>query len=196
MAPWITLWFQPRHTLRKQLLQDPHHALIFLAVMAGLLNGAGWITYTWAKYPFADSLQRFNLVLASLCAGVLYSVFHLYLFGWLYSWTGSWIGGEGKFTECKCAVGWSYYPFILSGCVGFLQGIESFSPTIQTALGMIFIILSIWSTVILFLLIAEAHRFSFSKGIFTFLLSLMVLLCALFVLALGSAIYRFIVVLS
>jgi hypothetical protein len=196
MSPWITIWFQPRHTLRKQLLQDPQYALIFLAVLGGLLNGYGWIYYSWQAYPFADTLQRFNLVLASLCAGVLYMVMYLYLFGWLYSWTGSWIGGQGDFTRCKCAVGWSFYPFIVSSCFALIQVTEQFPPNIQTALGMITFILSIWAIVILFALIAEAHQFSVGKAIFTFLLSLMVLLCGAFVLAVGSAIYRFFLVVS
>lgn len=190
MGPWLTIWFQPRHTLRKQLLQDPFQSLIFLAVLAGLLNGLSWILYAWNLYPYADRLQRFNLILASLCAGIIYSVVNLYLVGWLYTWTGSWIDGKGTFTDLKCATGWSYYPFIVTGFFLLLPQLFSFPNDIKIGMNIFGGILGLWSVIVLFQLISEAHGFSFRKGFLTFLLSLLVVLFAVFILTISTAIYR------
>lgn len=191
ISPWIMLWFQPRKTLRNQLEKDPYHSLIFLAILTGILNGCAWISYAWEKYPFADSLQRTNLVIASFSIGILLALFHLYFAGWLYRWTGSWIGGKGTFTELKCAVGWSFYPFIVTGVIGFLQNFLPIPVTIQAFIGIGFFLASIWALYILFSLIAEAHQFSLGKGALTFLLALMTLLTATFILSITWYLYRF-----
>src|ERR1700722_12611370 len=115
--PWVQIWTHPRNTLRTILSTDPQKVIVWLAIIGGILSGLSFAALGW--HFTKNALYQTFLILTMMIVGGLFGIALLYFFGWLYTLTGSWIGGKGGFTDLKCAVGWSNYPFIISNLLSF-----------------------------------------------------------------------------
>lgn len=162
--PWSQIWIHPRKTLRSILSTNPQRVIIWLALLGGLISSLSFV-------HLLEGEGKTLAIIAILVAGAILGLIHLYFGGWLYQLTGSWIGGQGSFTDVKCAVGWSNYPFIISSLFGILSLFTLAHPWVLALFGIVNLILAVWGLVIFFNLISEAHRFSIWKGILCFLIA-------------------------
>lgn len=181
--PWLQIWSSPKKTLRSILEKDPKRFILWLAIVGGIISGLSWLGYLWFNYPYHLAYKNTFFIVAMLIAGGIFGVINLYFGGWLYRLTGSWVGGTGSYTDVKCAVGWSWYPFIIAGILGVLSVLAS-NLWIQFALGVLNLIFGFWGFVIFLNLLGEAHRFSAWKALLAFLIALVLLFVALMIVSL------------
>lgn len=178
---WGSLWTKPRHTIRALIDSDPHKNVFWLALCHGVISGLYWVQ----SIMLSQSTMHFALIY-SLCiiVGAAYGVGMLYLVSWIYTFCGKWLGGIGTYTNVKCAVGWSYYPFIVAGLIALFS--YYFVPNLwwmQIALALASSTAFIWGLVVLFKVIAEAHHFGSWKAIATVIIAILIVLGAVTILS-------------
>lgn len=182
--PWISIWGSPKKTIRSILERDPKRIILWLAIIGGIVSAFSWLGYLWLTYPLRQDYQSALFIVAILIAGGIFGIVHLYFGGWLYRLTGSWIGGKGNYTDVKCAVGWSSYPFIVAGIFGIISMLPYPSYWFQLSFGILNLIFAIWGFIIFMNLLGEAHRFSAWKALLAFLIALVLLFVALMIVSL------------
>jgi len=155
-TPWFGLWVRPRKAFQAILDTHPLRTIIWLAIIGGVTSALAMFSTTWSE-------QR-NLVgvVSLLVVGAIWGLIHLFLGGWFYQFSGRWIGGKGSYRDVKCAVGWSYYPYILAN---FLFLITLFMIPeqwvwVQTILLAIVSIVYVWGIIMFIKMIAQAHKYS------------------------------------
>lgn len=183
--PWRHIWFHPKNTMRWALENSPTRLLLLLASVAGILQALGVVFSLQSSYPDKMLLHSPLFIALIGLLGIGLGIFHLYLGGWLYQLTGSWLGGKGTFKQLKAAVGWSFYPLAVAAALNL---VTLFIPTTNSLLyvpfALLYLVVAVWSFIILFNLIAAAHQFSAWKGFFTLLIGVFLLLVALALIAL------------
>jgi Yip1 domain len=180
--PWLGLWVQPRKTLRAILTTDPKKWIVWLAIIGGILSALSLAAFSWYP-PKAVFLHPF-LILILAIVGAIVGIVHLYFSSWLLTMTGSWLGGKGNFTEVKCAVGWSYYPFIIADILAIVSIYSTHNPWLKLVAGTLNVIAGVWGFVIFVKLVGEAHQFSAWKGLLSFLIALVLVFVAFMIVAL------------
>jgi len=176
---WLTLWVRPRQTLRMLLEKAPTANILWLAFVHGLIVGLYWVQTVGTYHPHtAPSL----LYLLCMLIGAGVGIFQLYFVAWLYLFCGRWLGGTGSYRDLKCAVGWSFYPFIIAGLFGLLSGWTIPHVWIQGFLSLLSVTAFIWGIVTVFKLVAEAHLFSAWRSIVTVILAIFFSLLFIFIL--------------
>ena len=182
--PWLHIWTEPRKTLRSILNTDPRRLILWLAIVGGILSAFSMTLILWVRSPYNQTLQHPFFIGGALIAGIVMGIFHLYFGGWIYTLTGSWLGGKGNFTDLKCAVGWSNYPFIVTTLLNILSFIVFPHFVIQAIFAFLNLVAAIWGLVIFMNLIGEAHRFSAWKGLLTFLIALVLIIAVFMIISL------------
>lgn len=178
--PWLHLWTRPRATLRSILNRDPKRVIIWLAIIGGIFSSLSFIDM------HALSRTKFSILffIVLVVIGAVIGIIHLYFSGWLLKLTGSWLGGKGTFTDVKCAVGWSNYPFIVVNIFSILVALSTPLIWLQLTLSLIMLILLVWAFVIFMKLIGEAHQFSAWKGLLAFLIAIVLIFVVFMIIAL------------
>ena len=128
-------------------------------------------------------MHPFLVITLCILGGAAYGIGLFYLVSWLYTFCGRWIGGKGTYTEVKCAVGWSYYPFIVSGVIGLFSYYFIYVPWLQGFFGLASTIAFIWGLIILFKTVAEAHRFGAWRGVGTVVIALAIVFGVMMILS-------------
>ena len=184
--PWGKLWIHPRTTLRAILDTNPYRIIIWLALVGGMVSSLSWLAVFWMRTPHRAIYHNYLPYIGLIVLGGLVGIFYLYLGGWLLKVTGSWLGGKGRFTDVKCAVGWANYPYIISGVIASLSYLFIGNLWLMTLFGLAQITSFVWAFIILLNLIAEAHRFNVFRGFCTLLIGFVLIFVALMVLAFAT----------
>jgi hypothetical protein len=173
LNPWLSIWTQPRATMRQILDTDPRrlvHVLAVLGAQARMLS---------QNIPSIGPLARLPLsaiVTYKVCAGVIGGLIGLYLGSAILTMTGRWIGGRGSFVAVRAAAAWSNVPLIWGSLLwlpmlGYL-GVEAlnFDPKVvfedpgsfvmMIPIGVLAGVVGIWTLVIALKCLGEAHGFS------------------------------------
>lgn len=176
MNAWLTIWTQPRATMRAILDQDPKQHVYLLAALGGVAMGvtqlvsqAGEI----AKFGAIASYAMIFTVIAVLVLGPLGGILMVWFGSIILHWTGKWIGGKGSREQIMAALAWAQIPsiamaililvFLAAYGLVFMVGVHQIPNLIKTLLGAIFVLLLIgvvvWKIYIYFNCLAEAQRF-------------------------------------
>ncbi len=190
--PLLTIWVRPRATLRHILNTDPRRGVLLLA----MLQGVGQAFAQAALTDMGDKFSTGQIVAICLIAGPFIGLTSLYISGALLRWTGSWLGGRGTSEDVRAALAWSYVPSICSLILLIpeyaLLGREIFTSEtprlgenpalalVVMGIGIVEMILRLWSVVLALKCLGEAHRFSSGKALGTILLGGLVLIVLLF----------------
>lgn len=182
--PWLHIWVAPKKTLQAILDTNPQGLIIWFALISGILTSLIALPILWEGHPERVDFRSPLFVVAIVITGVLFGIVQLYLVSWLYQLTGAWLGGNGSYTEVKCAVGWSMYPMIISNlfAVGSLFLIKH--PVVNAIFGIINMGISIWGIVIFIALLAQAHKFSAWKALGCILLAFLLIFVAMMLISL------------
>lgn len=172
IAPYFTIWTEPRATIRRIVDIDPRRSVIILAMLAPVLTTLErqWIgvmsgskTPPW--WPFQVALE--------VVGAAIFGILALYVNSGLVTWAGRAIGGVGRAIEMRAAVAWSEIPTITAAgasiialLVGLLTppevGINGLpkmgEPLIK--LGGVHFVLGVWGFVLSVKCIGEVHKFS------------------------------------
>ncbi len=178
--PWARIWTQPRKTIRALIEKAPREMIIWLALIQGVISGFYWIDPIKAEFPTLHIALTYILCIV---IGAIYGIVELYLVAWLYTFCGKWMGGSGTYQEVKCAVGWSFYPFIISGLFGLFSYYAVPNPWFQGIIGLISTVAFIWGLVILFQLVGEAHHISAWRALASVFIALAIVIGVFFVLS-------------
>src|SRR5579863_4437802 len=112
MTPFLSIWTEPRATIRRIVDADPTRYVLALAAIgpalsslvrqwSAAMNGTANLPVIWPL------LVAFN-VAASAVAGVLL----LYLSSVIFRWSGGLLGGTANRVEMRAALAWSQVPAI------------------------------------------------------------------------------------
>ena len=182
--PWGKLWIHPRATLRAILDTNPFRMIIWLALIGGMVSSLSWLAFLWIRTSQQEIYRTILSSIVLIVFGGLVGIIYLYLGGWLFKVTGSWLGGKGKFTDVKCAIGWANYPFIISGVIATLSCFFIANLWLMTFFGLAQLTSFVWAFIILLKLIAEAHRFNVFQGFCTLLIGFVLIFVAMMLVAL------------
>ena len=180
LNPWLSIWIQPRETIRWIVDTDPKRQVILLAVVGGIAG---------SLYPSVIGSQ--TEFIFSLIGGSISGLLYLYIGGALLRWIGSWFGGQATTEEVRAAIAWSLVPTIWSLLL-WIPGliILVFVPSLYLlfALGFVYaqIIIGIWAFVVLLKCLGEVHRFSAWKALGTVMIPGMVLMVIFFACMFGT----------
>ncbi|MCH9610730.1 MAG: hypothetical protein S4CHLAM81_05510 [Chlamydiales bacterium] len=148
---------------------------LYLAIIAGLINGFSSLLVGWSKYAELSRFGQFSVIISELVIAVLFVIVYLYLVSWVYRLAGSWLKGTGDYKRVKTAVGCSLYPWCVTGVVGTLIFLAQ-NPLAQRVLSILYFVLAIWSFIIFLKLLAEAHHFSSWRALASFMIVLLIVI--------------------
>lgn len=185
-SPWLSIWCQPRSTIRKIVQVNPNRALWVLAFIYGFLS-------------FLNSFQSISIgnmvMMPSLIIALVLSPFWGYAAFSVWSWVicrvGRWLKGEGNFVNVRAAFAWSCVPLAVNIALWFVM-VAAFGipilfhpgdiyPINNQQVAFLFLILigkvavAIWSLVIYLNALAEVQNFSILRAIFNVLLAWLVI---------------------
>jgi len=169
--PFLSIWTSPRETIREIVSFDPNYHVLLLAALQGIAKALDR-----ASTKNAGDMLSLPVILGiAVVLGPLGGLFSLWLGSHLLRWTGSWIGGMADRTEIKAAIAWSGVPLIVSLAVVAVEvavfGIDVFrseetsAPLSSTTailllnLGLLQIMLGVWSLVLFCNTLAEVQQF-------------------------------------
>jgi hypothetical protein len=189
IAPYFTIWTEPRATIRRIVEINPRRSVMLLAMLAPVLTTlehqwvaamSGSKTPPW--WPFQVAVE--------VVGAAIFGIVVLYVNSGLVTWAGRAIGGVGRALEMRAAIAWSEIPTITAAgasIVALLVGLmtppevginglpKMGQPLIE--LGGVHFVLGLWGFVISLKCIGEVHKFSAWRAL------LAVLIVALFALA-------------
>jgi len=133
------------------------------------------------------------VILGALVIGPIGGLIGLYLSGAILRWSGSLLDGQASSTEARAAIAWSSIPTVIAlllwvPLVAF-YGNEMFSRVAPTIIdnpyplllvGLIEIVLTLWTIVMVILTLIEVHRFSIWRSIGAVAIPFIVIIIPLF----------------
>ena len=198
--PWLSIWVQPKKTIRSIVNTNPRSRFAFLSAIYGLpvaLNLA-------QSLSLAASVPAWAIIIGALVICTFLGMIGISISSWLLHIVGRWIGGKGNFLTVRAAVAWSNVPNIatillwavLLGCFGGQVFNKNFSQMhyIGYQAGVLFLIMlietivSIWGFIILLNTLAEVQGFSIWKSLLNILIPFVAVVVIIWIL--GSTIWR------
>lgn len=174
--PWITIWFTPRKTYLAMLLVDCFPLFWGLAIVMGVFTSFSLLSIFWQQYPENILLKNFWFIIFWGLGGAIYGILYLYIGSWLYTLTGRWIKGIGTFKRVQYALGWAFYPPIVSGVFHLIALSLSQYVFFQTIFLFLSLLFGLWGFILFLHMIGEAHEFSVWRALVTLLISSLLVL--------------------
>lgn len=172
LDPWLSMWTQPRETVRHIVQSGGDYGVLLLAALGGVAQVLDRAT----SQNLGDEMSIGAILLAALVAGPIAGILGLYVFAWLLEVSGRWIGGRGSGSDLRAALAWGSLPnaagLLLWIPALALAGREMFTastPQLEAQpllamlllpIGLIWIALAIWAFILILLAVAEVQRFS------------------------------------
>lgn len=174
---WITIWVQPRATIRRIVGENPKRGLWLLAAIYGfsaLLN-------SFQSLSFGSSLGILPIFILALLFAPIWGYLVFAIWGYVVSLTGRWLKGQGDFQQVRAAYAWSCVPLVVGDLIWILmmffigaslfinpspeQILPSGKAVLLLSLLFCKVVLSIWSLVIYLNALAEVQKFSVFRAI-------------------------------
>ncbi len=110
LAPWVTIWTQPRTTVRWLIQQDLRTSVILL----GALQGVEFLFYCAYFASLGRELPTALIVTSVAIVGPVLGITALYIWAGLLALWGKLLGGKAQAGECRVVLAWSRIPMTLS----------------------------------------------------------------------------------
>lgn len=190
LNPWISMWLEPRATIRQVMRTDPRRHVLLVTALGGACDiiDPDLLTDKALDYTI-------GVFIGQMLAGAAISVVGLFIMGWMVKVVAGWFGGVGTVLHTRAAIGWGYVPVAWA-----LPLIVTFNILIMTvpadggdgriALAILMIavltmmLIGIWQLIITSCAIAEVFQFTGFGGFGVLLLAGLIVLCVLFILML------------
>lgn len=174
---FLTIWFQPRKTIRWLIDErNPREAILLISIVFGM-------KYLDNVLSSEDGSIAFGLLAAPIAIPIsaIIGIVVLYFFGLLNRVVGRSLGGTGDGPAVRMAFAWSFIPTFAAIPITILfLAVDAFMPPTLFVPLWVFngpiLLLSIWGIVIQIAGLSEAHQFSIFRAIGTFLLVILILL--------------------
>jgi hypothetical protein len=191
----ISIWTEPRATIRDIVEHDPHRFVIGFAALGPALVAmeSAWSAMLSAQTP-PSFLWPLEVAFIAIFAGAL-GVAALYFNGWALRWAGAILGGAATSVEVRAALAWSRIPGIAAALISiaailagaaappaFMDGhLPAMTPSV-VELGFVNFVLGVWSFVVMLKCVGEVHRFSAWRALGAILIEAGAIILALFFL--------------
>jgi hypothetical protein len=110
-SPFVSIWLNPRDTVRAILQRDPTYLVLPLAALSGVFQ-----TLARASDRSAGDMLSLPAILAlAISLGAIGGMVGVYIAGALLHFTGKWIGGSGSREEVRASVAWGTVPALWGG---------------------------------------------------------------------------------
>lgn len=170
--PWLSIWVQPRETLREIIDTDPKYMLYVLYAFYGFPMALSFAQ----SFSLCTEFPTWSIVIAAIIVCALLGFLGVAISTWLLMVTGKWIKGKGTYQTIRAAVAWSNVPNAVTSltwiallaifggqifCRGFSE--KTFIGYQAGVVFLIFLtqsIVSIWGFIILLKTLGEAQGFS------------------------------------
>ena len=178
MNPWLSMWTQPRHTIRAIIQTNPKYGVLYLAAIYSLQNFFYFSNY----WSLGLSTSFFAILITGIVLCPFIGMIWLYFAGWILYFTGRWLEGKAPMRQLRTALAWSKIPTAIGLLMWFILLLaypeyvfilDSGGPS-SIFINFITSILCIWSFVLLIQSIREVQYFSVGRAIINVLLSLIV----------------------
>ena len=175
IAPYFTIWTEPRATIRRIVDTNPTRNVIALAAIGPAISA---LSFECLKAKELGS-EHISLLWATafVAAKPVLGVINLFIGGVVLRWTGSLLGGVASSVELRAAIAWPQVIKIGGGILGLLiwivlgmpvphltpgtlQQIDSPFPRIAVVGGLVGGAFVFWELVVWLKCIGEVHRFS------------------------------------
>jgi len=192
--PWLSIWTEPRKTVRSIVNTDPKFGFVFLSAIYGFPMALNLSQ----NFSLGASIPLWAILMGSLIICTIFGMIGISISSWLLHVTGRWIGGKGTFQTIRTAVTWSNVPNVVAilmwavmiGMFGRAVFTSAFSAThfVGTQAGIIFIVFllqavaSIWGFVILLQGLGEVQGFSAWKALLNVLIPFVVIVAIIWII--------------
>ncbi|MEM1294226.1 MAG: Yip1 family protein [Verrucomicrobiota bacterium] len=194
LNPWKSIWGRPKATIRFILATDPGRAVLALAAFSGISQALDRAVMRSA----GDVLDISVILGLAVVLGPISGIIGLYIGGALLRWTGSWLRGTAESGDIRAAIAWASVPVVCWMPLWIPQlllfGKELFttetphldeSPVLLAALiglGILEVIVGVWSFILLLHTIGQAHGFSAWKALGSIFLAFLTVALPLIIL--------------
>jgi signal peptidase I len=179
-SPWISIWVAPRRTIERILAAPPRQSLVLLLAALGAI---ATLIQNFLNFRLAGQLFQWPVLLGFVVLGAAFGIVGLYGSALLFKAVGRLMGGRASAVELRTLFAWSAVPSILGLVVVLAAGIaSSFSGNLSAPgwlsilLQAVVILCSLWSIVVLLLMLSRVEGFGFWRTIFTYVLSVLLIL--------------------
>lgn len=182
LNPFSAVWIRTRETVR-YIIEEKSDGFIWLLVALAGVSGALLGSLDSAADEF---MPGWGIVFGSIIAGPIVGIIGTAISSAIFLWMGKVFRGESTYTEMFRAVAAAQIPqiwllpvlliWLLSSPATFFLPAEAAEVTEMEAVlsvvaTLILLVVSVWTFVIQYKGVAEAHRISSWKGFFTVLLT-------------------------
>lgn len=200
-SPFLTIWRQPRETVRWIVAENPSLHVMRLACLAGI---GDLLSRDFARDTGDRSAVAIAVAIVGACIrGPLWGLLTLWIFSHLTRWTGSWIGGKATREHLKAAMAWALVPIVCGVPLWIPLVVNSYilsedAPSLAAppvllvvalvAFFLVETVLVVWAIVLLCQTVAEVQGFrSGWRGLANLFMSASLFLVAVFSLAIFFA---------
>ncbi len=164
MNPWLSMWSQPRTTIRFIIQTNPGHGVFWLSAIY-LFH----LLFVFSNFYSMGLNVSFYLIFVGILAlSFPLGIAWLYFMGWILHFTGKWLHGKAPASYLRASLAWSMVPYTI--CVlmwlilmvgnSDLVFIQSASGTSLVFINLITFILGLWAFILLIQSVREVQSFS------------------------------------
>jgi signal peptidase I len=176
---WISIWLAPRRTIERILAAPPRQSLVLLLAALGAI---ATLFQKFFDFRFAGQWVHWPILLGLAVLGAAFGIIGLYGSALLFKAVAKLMGGRATAVELRTLFAWSALPGILGSVVVFaavvalgFSGNLAAPEWLSLLLQAVVILCGFWSIVILLLMLSRVEGFGFWRTIFTYILSLLVI---------------------
>lgn len=189
---WKAIWSRPRKAMRTAINQNKMQLAMLLTIVTGIVNSLDRAI----NEELGEKMPFLLILVTAIIVGALGAFIGWWILSGLTTWIGKWFGGKGTYKEMKIVVGISNIPIALAGVLYIFDILflgQSLFMDVDISIMQFFWVLfsasvgfvaSGWSLFLLIKGIAEAHRFSSWKALFTVLIPIVFVVLFILLLAL------------
>ncbi len=194
-SPWLSIWTEPRKTIRSIINTDPKRGYLLLCAIYGLPLAFNIVQ----SFALTSAIPLWAIVIGCLVVCTFLGMVGISISSWLVHFTGKWIGGKGNFLTIRTAVAWSNAPNIVSilmwvvlfGVFGARVLNKNFSEGqfVGYQAGTLFLVMliesivSIWGLVILLNGLKEVQGFSIWKALLNLVIPFVIVVAIIWIAA-------------
>lgn len=193
MNPWLTMWVQPRKTVRMIIDRNPRFRFFILSAIYGFPMALNFAQ----NLSLGASIPLWAIIVGALIVSTVLGIIGISVGTWLLQFTGRWIGGKGDFLSIRAAVAWSNVPgiatilmwLVLIGMFGSMLFNTQFSNAqfYGVQAGVVFIVFlvqvvaSVWGFILLLQGLAEAQGFSVWKALINVIIPFVIVVAIIWI---------------
>lgn len=165
--PWLTIWTQPRRTIRGIVDANPDYLVLPLAALSGIADSLRLSSRQGASSPLVT-------IAVAIVFGSIAGIIGLSILGFFITLTAHWLGGTASRQETRAALAWSGIPGLAMLPLSLLilltnaSGLHWAGLAVRASFaGMV---LAIWGVVVGAKCVGEVNLFSAWRGFFASIL--------------------------